>query len=158
MSSKTEQYELFLEQAKALIVSEIPLIGNLCNLLALLKKEFSHFWVGLYIRKGEMLGLGPFIGEPACTVIQWGKGVCGTAASTAETVIVDDVHAFPGYIACHPEPNSEIVVPGFINGEVQYVLDVDSVEKAKFDSIDKKYLEKFNSILSDLISKSKTQL
>jgi GAF domain-containing protein len=150
-NNKNELYNDFLQQAEALIVPELPVSGNICNLLALFKKYFGHFWVGLYLRQGDRLALGPFIGEPACTLIEWGKGVCGTAASRGETVIVEDVRAFPGYIACHPEPQSEIVVPGRIKGEVQYVLDVDSIHKSAFDETDQQYLEQFNVLISGII-------
>ena len=142
---------MLLKQIDSIIVPEIPDSGNICNILGLLKSELNHFWAGIYIKNGNTLGLGPFQGLPACTVIQWGRGVCGTAASKGETIIVDDVSEFPGYIACHAETASEIVVPGFNNGEVTFVLDVDSAEKAAFDKIDQVYLEQVAAILSRFI-------
>ena len=150
-SDKKEKYELLIKQIESIIVDEIPDSGNIGNILGLMKSELDLFWVGLYIRNGNTLGLGTFQGLPACTVIQWGKGVCGTAASSGETVIVDDVSEFPGYIACHAETASEIVVPGFQNGQVTFVLDVDSASKSAFDGIDKTYLEQISHILSRFV-------
>jgi len=136
------------------VVENIPASGNICNLFALMKTEMGYFWCGLYIRQtGNTLGLGPFQGLPACTVIQWGKGVCGTAASTGEVQIVDDVSLFPGYIACHAETQSEIVIPGFINNEVAFVLDVDSIEKGYFNDMDKKYLSLAAKIMAKILEK-----
>lgn len=155
MEDKKEIYEDLLRQIDGIIVKELPLAGNLCNILALLRKAFDHFWVGLYIKKGDKLLLGAFQGEAACTVIDWGAGVCGKAASTGQTVIVDDVNEFPGYIACHAEPRSEIVVPGFIHDKVAFVLDVDSIIPAFFNEIDKHYLENIVLLLAMLI-KEKT--
>ena len=134
-TDKKERYLLLIRQIESIIVDEIPHSGNIGNILGLLKSELDLFWVGLYIRNGQKLGLGTFQGLPACTVIQWGKGVCGTAASTGETQIVDDVSEFPGYIACHAETASEIVIPGFKNGEVAFVLDADSAKKSSFDKL-----------------------
>ena len=142
---------MLIKQIESIIVDEIPDSGNICNILGLMKSELNLFWVGLYIRNGQKLGLGAFQGLPACTVIQWGKGVCGTAASSGEVVIVDDVTEFPGYIACHTETASEIVIPGFINGKVEFVLDVDSESKSAFDVVDKICLEQITEILSRFV-------
>lgn len=145
---KKGQYALLLKQAQELVTADIPAQGNISNLLALLKQELDLFWIGLYMRTGEnTLGLGIFQGMPACTVIPFGKGVCGTAAEKEEAVIVDDVSQFPGYIACHSEANSEIVVPGFKDGKVSFVLDVDSVKFANFDEQDKEFYEQITRIL-----------
>lgn len=150
-TEKEELYPLLIKQIEGIIVNEIPDAGNLCNILGLMKTELNLFWAGIYVKQGATLGLGPFQGLPACTVIQWGKGVCGTAASTGLTQIVDDVSEFPGYIACHAETASEIVVPGFKNGQVTFVLDVDSTSKSAFDHTDKRYLEQISQILSRFI-------
>jgi L-methionine (R)-S-oxide reductase len=152
VDSKKEKYEMLIKQVNSLIVNEIPDSGNIGNILALLKSELSLFWIGLYIRKGDMLGLGTFQGLPACTLIHWGKGVCGTAASLGVTQIVADVSLFPGYIACHAETASEIVIPGFKNGVVEFVLDVDSERKSAFDGTDKHYLEQIAAILSRFVN------
>jgi GAF domain-containing protein len=151
--TKAEHYELILSQMQALIVDGIPAEGNIGNLLGQLRMEKNLFWVGIYKKIGEgELALSHFQGMPACTNIAWGKGVCGTAAQKAETVIVDDVIEFPGYIACHSEAQSEIVIPGFDReGKVSFVLDVDSVELACFDETDKIYLQKVVRMLEELI-------
>ena len=150
-TNKKERYLLLIKQIESIIVNEIPDSGNIGNILGLMKSELDLFWVGLYIRNGKTLGLGTFQGLPACTIIQWGRGVCGTAASSGETVIVDDVSEFPGYIACHTETASEIVVPGFKDGQVAFVLDVDSSSKSAFDDTDKTYLEQISQILSRFV-------
>ncbi len=150
--SKREKYELLVKQVNSLIVEGIPDSGNIGNILGFLKSELNLFWIGLYIRKGDTLGLGTFQGLPACTVIQWGRGVCGTAASQAKTQIVDDVTLFPGYIACHTETASEIVIPGFKNGNVEFVLDADSAQKYAFDETDQFYLEQITAILSRFVN------
>jgi len=151
-ASKKETYELLVKQIESLIVPEIPDAGNIGNILGLMKQQLDLFWVGLYIKNGQTLGLGSFQGLPACTVIQWGRGVCGTAASEAKTQIVEDVSLFPGYIACHAETASEIVVPGFKNGKVAFVLDVDSESKSAFDETDAMYLEQIALILSRFVN------
>jgi GAF domain-containing protein len=156
MDSKKDRYELLLKSMEALVTDKIPAEGNIANLLALLRQEFGLFWVGLYMRTGERkLGLGIFQGLPACTVIDFGKGVCGASAQKEETVIVDDVSQFPGYIACHSEANSEIVVPGFKDGKIDFVLDVDSIEFGAFDETDKIYLEKVVRLLEKVLYSSK---
>jgi L-methionine (R)-S-oxide reductase len=155
VESKKEKYELMLKSMEGLITDQIPPEGNVANLLALLRQEFDLFWVGLYTRTAEnRLGLGIFQGLPACTVIDFGRGVCGTSAQKQETVIVDDVSHFPGYIACHSEAKSEIVVPGFIGSRLAFVLDVDSIELAAFDETDKFYLEKVVKLLESILAPS----
>ncbi|MEX0968037.1 MAG: GAF domain-containing protein [Bacteroidia bacterium] len=139
--NKKETYLRIIQQAKAIYDPELGQATNLAQVAALLKYELKIYWVGFYLRKNRELLLGPFQGEIACTRIAWGKGVCGTAAATGVTQIVDDVTQFPGYIACHPAPKSEIVVPGAKGGELLFVLDLDSTEVAFFDETDKLYLE-----------------
>lgn len=140
--TKEEQYQAILPQIKALTEGESDLIANLGNIVAALKEQFGWFWVGFYWVKNGQLILAPFQGPVACTRINKGKGVCGTAWAKAETIIVPDVEAFPGHIACSSLSKSEIVVPVFKNGEVVGVLDVDSEEYDQFDEVDKFYLEK----------------
>jgi len=146
--TKAEIYEALLPQVEALISSETDLYANLANISACLKEALGFFWVGFYLVKEEQLVLGPFQGPIACTRIQRGKGVCGTSWQRAETLIVDDVDAFPGHIACSSASKSEIVVPVMKDGVVFGVLDVDSDQLAIFDDTDRKYLEELMEILS----------
>ena len=125
--SKTEKYRALLPQLKNLLAGEDDLIANLANVSAALKETFHFFWVGFYLVKGEELVLGPFQGPIACTRIRKGRGVCGTAWDKDETLVVPDVDAFPGHIACSSLSRSEIVVPlKREDGEVWGVLDIDS--------------------------------
>ena len=141
-SDKKEKYETLLPQIEALISGETDLIANLSNIAAALKQTFNFFWVGFYIVRGNELVLGPFQGPIACTRIGLGKGVCGTSWKEKKTIIVPDVDAFPGHIACASESKSEIVVPIFnVHNEVTMVLDVDSDQLNSFDEMDKEYLE-----------------
>ncbi len=138
--TKTEKYETLLPQVRALVEGEPNLIANLANTASAIRMTFGFFWVGFYLVEGEELVLGPFQGTIACTRIAKGKGVCGTSWSTAETLVVPDVDAFPGHIACSSESRSEIVVPILANGKVVAVLDVDSTALADFDETDAHYL------------------
>lgn len=149
--TREENYELVLKQLQALIADEPNFIANLSNASALLNVFLTEVnWVGFYLTdesKQDMLVLGPFQGLPACVRIPFGRGVCGTAASSIQTQLVADVHAFPGHIACDAASQSEIVVPMVLDGKVIGVLDIDSPIKDRFDELDKVYLEKFVSIL-----------
>lgn len=147
-ASKEERYKELLPQIDALIGYESDLVANMGNVSAALKYGFDFFWVGFYLVKDNELVLGPFQGPVACTRIKHGKGVCGTAFASGETVVVDDVDAFPGHIACSSLSKSEIVVPIVKNGEVIAVLDVDSADLATFDSIDKNYLEEIAKMVA----------
>lgn len=139
--SKAEQYASLLPQIKALLEGETDGVANLANVAAALKEQFGWLWVGFYlVRNGELV-VGPFQGPVACTRIKKGRGVCGTAWAEARTLIVPDVEAFPGHIACSSLSRSEIVVPIFSGGAVVGVLDVDSVELNAFDEEDRKGLE-----------------
>ena len=139
--TKAEQYQSLIPQIKALIEDESDLIANLGNVTAALKEQFGWLWVGFYWVKKDQLVLAPFQGPVACTRIYKGKGVCGAAWSKAETLIVPDVEAFPGHIACSSLSKSEIVVPVIREGVVLGVLDVDSVNLNDYDETDKYYLE-----------------
>ncbi|WP_341836534.1 GAF domain-containing protein [Chitinophaga pollutisoli] len=143
--TKAEQYEALLPQIKALITGEPDQTANLANIAAALKEQFGWLWVGFYLVKNGELVLGPFQGPVACTRIRKGRGVCGAAWERAETLVVADVEAFPGHIACSSLSRSEIVVPLFHNGEVQGVLDVDSTDLNTFDETDKRYLEEISN-------------
>lgn len=140
--SKEEKYEMLLKQIKGLIEGESNLVANLANVSAALKETFNFFWVGFYLVDGEELVLGPFQGPIACTRIRKGKGVCGTAWSEERTIVVPDVDAFPGHIACSSLSRSEIVVP-LIDHEnkVWGVLDIDSEQLNTFDDTDARFLE-----------------
>ena len=149
-TDKAARYQTMLPQIDALINDEPDLIANLSNIAAALKQTFDFFWVGFYIVKKNELVLGPFQGPIACTRITIGKGVCGTAWQKKETIIVPDVDAFPGHIACNSASKSEIVVPVFYNNEVAMVLDVDSDQLNAFDEIDRYYLEALATKVSRL--------
>ena len=130
-------YAEIAPQIRSLIEGETDLIANLANVTAVLKEAFGFFWVGFYLKKEDQLVLGPFQGTLACTRIDFGKGVCGHAYTTRETVIVPDVDAFPGHIACSSASRSEIVLPVFApDGEVFAVLDVDSDKSDDFSETD----------------------
>lgn len=123
-------------------------IANLANAAALLWQELPHInWAGFYILEGQMLVLGPFQGKPACIQIPVGKGVCGTAAARNTTQRVDDVHTFPGHIACDSASRSEIVIPIRCSGKVWGVLDIDSPRLARFSREDQEGLEQFAAVL-----------
>lgn len=143
--TKESQYQSLLPQIKALITGEPDLIANLANIAGALKEQFGWLWVGFYLVKQDELVLGPFQGPVACTRIRKGKGVCGTSWAEAKTLIVPNVEAFPGHIACSSLSRSEIVVPILKNGIVTGVLDVDSVELNEFDETDKQHLEEIVS-------------
>lgn len=138
--SKEEQYLSLIPQIKGLLAGEDDLIANLANVAAALKEQFKWLWVGFYIVKNDELVLGPFQGPVACTRIKKGRGVCGSSWVKAQTLIVDDVEKFPGHIACSSSSKSEIVIPIFKHNVVVAVLDVDSIELAMFNEVDKKYL------------------
>lgn len=146
-ATKAEKYEAILPQIEALITGEPDLYANLANISAALKEAFDFFWVGFYLAKENQLVLGPFQGPIACTRISMGKGVCGTAWQEGKTILVPDVDAFPGHIACSSASKSEIVVPVFKGGLVAMVLDVDSDQLDDFDAVDQEYLEKLMGVL-----------
>ena len=146
-ASKSETYEAILPQIEALISGEPDLYANLANISAALKEAFGFFWVGFYLVKGNQLVLGPFQGPIACTRINLGKGVCGTAWLQKKTQLVPDVELFPGHIACSAASKSEIVIPVLKGDEVLMVLDVDSDRLDDFDEVDQKYLEKLMGVL-----------
>ena len=166
--SKAEIYQSLIPQIQGLLEGEPDLIANLANVAAALKEQFGWLWVGFYLVKPAALlkssqtfqklevknlaetelVLGPFQGPVACTRIRKGRGVCGTAWAEARTLIVPDVEAFPGHIACSSLSQSEIVVPLLHQGEVIAVLDVDSIELATFDETDQQYLEEILGLIN----------
>lgn len=143
-SDKISRYSTLLPQLESLTSGESDLIANLANLAAALKQTLDFFWVGFYLVKNnagkQELVLGPFQGPIACTRIRFGNGVCGTSWKEKRVILVPDVDAFPGHIACSSASKSEIVLPILKNNEVALVLDVDSNKLNDFDSIDEKYL------------------
>ncbi len=145
-------YKTLCEQLKA-ITEGIPYpIANLSNAAALLWYGMEKInWAGFYLAEGEKLVLGPFQGKHACILIPFGKGVCGTAAVKGETILVPDVHEFPGHIACDSASESEIVIPLRKNGELFGVLDIDSPVKERFDTEDQKGLEAFAALIEAVI-------
>ncbi|MGN6397142.1 MAG: GAF domain-containing protein [Mucilaginibacter sp.] len=146
-TNKAEQYQSLMPQIEALLMGEPDLVANLANICAALKEQFKWFWVGFYLVKGNELVLGPFQGPVACTRIGLGKGVCGAAWQQQETLIVPDVDAFPGHIACSSLSKSEIVLPIFKGGKVAGVLDVDADELNQFDDTDAKYLQQIIELI-----------
>src|SRR6476661_7305555 len=145
--NKAQQYESLFPQIKALISGEDDLVANLGNIAAALKEQFNWLWVGFYLIKDDQLVLGPFQGPVACTRINYGKGVCGKAWELKETLIVPDVDAFPGHIACSSASKSEIVIPIFQEDRIMGVLDVDSKHLDYFDQTDKVWLEKISHLI-----------
>ncbi|WHX99624.1 GAF domain-containing protein [Neobacillus sp. DY30] len=147
--SREENYELVKKQLQALLHGENNLIANLSNTSALLNQFLDRInWVGFYLMdENNELVLGPFQGLPACVRIPVGKGVCGTSAQKMETIRVEDVHQFPGHIACDAASNSEIVIPLIKDGKLLGVLDIDSPEKNRFDELDQEQLEEITAIL-----------
>jgi L-methionine (R)-S-oxide reductase len=150
--SKQKDYELVIKQLRALLEGESNAIANLANASALLNQFLNEVnWVGFYLMEDGELVLGPFQGLPACVRIPLGKGVCGTAAQNQRTERIEDVHAFPGHIACDAASQSEIVVPMVKDGKLLGVLDIDSPIKNRFDEIDQQYLEEFVKELTSFL-------
>ena len=145
--SKPEQYAELAEQARGLLHGERDRIANAANFAALIYNALPGLnWAGFYFFDGTELVVGPFQGKPACVRIALDKGVCGAAASTRQTQVVRDVHAFPGHIACDAASRSEIVVPLVIDGNLLGVFDVDSPELARFDEDDRVGMERLAGI------------
>ena len=138
--TKHAKYEGLLPQIFALTESESSWIANFANTAAALKETFGFFWVGFYLVDGDQLVLGPFQGPVACTRIAFGKGVCGASWQQKTALLVPDVDAFPGHIACSSLSKSEVVLPLMKDGEVIAVLDVDSDQLNDFDEVDVKFL------------------
>lgn len=146
-TNKEEQYLSLVPQIHALVKGEDNLIANLANIAAALKEQFGWLWIGFYLELDGELVLGPFQGPVACTRIKPGKGVCGQSWANNKVLIVPDVDAFPGHIACSSASRSEIVIPVSAAGKLIGVLDADSAELDQFDEIDAKYLKEIMSAL-----------
>ena len=155
---KADRYKTLVPQIQALVEGESDMIANLSNIAAALRQTMNFFWVGFYLVKnnalsarGQELVLGPFQGPIACTRIAFGKGVCGASWKEGKAILVPDVEAFPGHIACSSDSKSEIVLPAFKNNEVALVLDVDSDRLNDFDSIDELYLKQVMAIIEKFL-------
>ena len=148
--NKTLVYKELLPQIRSLVSTETDLIANLSNIAAALKYGLNFFWVGFYLVRDSELVLGPFQGPVACTRISEGKGVCGTAMKTGESIIVPDVNSFPGHIACSAESKSEIVIPAKKNGKVWLILDIDSEHINHFDQTDLDNLKQIIDVIERL--------
>jgi L-methionine (R)-S-oxide reductase len=146
--SKQSEYEALNRTLTALLDGERDWIANLANTAALLFTELADVnWAGFYLLKDGELVLGPFQGKPACVRIALGEGVCGTAAAQRRSIVVPDVRAFPGHIACDSASNSELVVPLIRDGELLGVLDLDSPQFARFDDEDRAGIEAIARVL-----------
>lgn len=146
---KTEFYAEVNTQLDHLLAGEPDWLANLANAASLLYLQMENVnWAGFYLWRDEQLILGPFMGKPACVRIPLGKGVCGTAAEKRETVVVPDVHSFPGHIACDAASRSEIVVPIVVGDRLIGVLDIDAPVPERFDEEDRVHLEQFVAILN----------
>ncbi|EMD5516032.1 GAF domain-containing protein [Listeria monocytogenes] len=153
--TKEENYALALKQVQAMIAGEPNLIANLSNVSSILNQALSDInWVGFYLLEKEtnQLVLGPFQGLLACIRIPLGKGVCGSAASDQKTYIIENVHDFPGHIACDAASNSEIVLPIVKNNQLLGVLDIDSPLFNRFDEVDQLWLEKIRDAITQEIN------
>ncbi|KAL4884222.1 GAF domain nucleotide-binding protein [Aspergillus karnatakaensis] len=175
-ASKDEIYSQVLEQAKGLVTGQRNWVSNFSNVASLLWHAYAALpapsssvnWAGFYIRQDKFptsstsaaeqnvsetvkktLWLGPFQGRPACQEIRFGRGVCGAAAEKRETVLVPDVHEFPGHIACDASSRSEIVVPILAEGETVAIIDIDCAVPDGFDEVDRKYLEQLAGLLAE---------
>ena len=151
-------YEELNVQLRALTDGVLHPTANLANAAALLWQTLPQLnWAGFYLREGDLLVLGPFQGKPACIEIPFGRGVCGTAAAENRSVLVPDVHAFPGHIACDANSRSELVVPLRQGGQVVGVLDLDSPVTGRFTEEDRVGLERFAQILETAIQACKSE-
>ncbi|HET9458677.1 MAG TPA: GAF domain-containing protein [Sphingomicrobium sp.] len=151
-SDKATLYRDLAQALEALVAGEPDPVANMANAAALIFESLPDLnWAGFYRNLGGELVLGPFQGRPACIRIRFGEGVCGVAAETRAVQRVDDVHAFPGHIACDSASNSEIVLPILRDGELVAVLDLDSPKPARFTEEDEAGLEKVAEILARAI-------
>jgi GAF domain-containing protein len=149
-TTKAERYDALVDQLRALLHDERDAIANMANAASLLYHSLPDLnWAGFYLVKDGELVLGPFQGKPACVRIAVGRGVCGAAAERRETVVVEDVHAFPGHIACDAASRSEVVVPILVCGDLVGVLDLDSPRLGRFDADDRAGLEAFVASLAE---------
>ena len=149
--NKKTRYEEFLTQYAGLIEGESNAVSVMANTCAALKEAFGFFWVGFYLVEGDTLVLGPFQGDVACYRIRKGRGVCGTAWAEGRTLVVPDVDAFPGHIACSSLSRSEIVIPIIYNKVIKGVLDIDSDRPDDFDDTDREGLEQLVRLMAETL-------
>ena len=149
--NKKTRYEEFLTQYAGLIEGESNAVSVMANTSAALKEAFGFFWVGFYLVEGDTLVLGPFQGDVACYRIRKGRGVCGTAWAEGRTLVVPDVDAFPGHIACSSLSRSEIVIPIIYNEVIKGVLDIDSDQPDDFDDTDREELEQVVRLMAETL-------
>lgn len=150
-TTKEKKYEELIPQIRALVEGESDKIANLSNIMSALKWTFNWLWIGIYFVRGDELVLGPFQGPIACTRIQLGRGVSGTAWNKRDVIIVPNVDEFPDHIICNSASKSEIVLPIMNrNGDVSMIMDADSDKLNDFDEIDKKYLLEIIEIIKKL--------
>ena len=154
MSTFQQQlYRDLLSSALELLDRDAPPVSNMANISAFIRFSLPEInWAGFYLLNNGVLMLGPFCGQPACLRIPLGKGVCGTAAAKDQTVVVPDVHAFPGHIACDSASSSEIVIPLHMNGAVIGVLDIDSPVFSRFSDTEKEFFEEIAGALEATIA------
>lgn len=151
LEQKNQQYESLIQKAVALLDEESDPVTWMASLCCLLKEEMGFFWVGFYRVKGKALVIGPYQGSFGCLHISFDRGVCGACATSRKTIVVPDVHAFPGHIACDHRSCSEIVVPVLDrDGELRAVLDIDSDRYSTFDEADQVALERLVGMMKDL--------
>lgn len=148
--TKIEKYQEMIKLVESFTANGGDKVSVMANVTAVMKMTFpeTFFWVGFYVVKDNVLLVGPFQGTPACMMIKYGKGVCGTAWERRETLIVPDVELFDGHIACSSLSRSEIVVPVMLDGEVVAEIDIDSTDVASFDETDRTYLEEVAAMVA----------
>ena len=143
-----KKYSVLFNQIEAIIDPKLPLVSNLANVSALLFTLDNINWAGFYLSNKEYLYLGPFQGDVACSIIPFDKGVCGASYSQKKTIIVSDVNAFKGHIACSSKSKSEIVVPIIKSQDVIGVIDIDSPIYSRFSNLEKVFLEKVAELIA----------
>ena len=154
LPSKRDRYEVLAKELHSLLEGEPDELANAANTAALVFHGLPEInWVGFYFFKGGQLVVGPFQGKPACSRLALGNGVCGTAAAQRKTIVVPDVHQFPGHIACDSASASEIVVPMVVDGRLIGVFDVDSPVTGRFDAEDRAGLELIVGVFLEAIGK-----
>jgi len=155
MKEKRDKYIASIREIEVRFAKGGMLTADIGNMLAVLQKRFNHFWIGVYIIQDDQLVLGPFQGPPACVFLSLDTGVCAACIREDKSIVVPDVHDFPGHVACDPRSKSEIVLPLYDSrGEIRAVLDIDSDEMNAFDDTDREFLERIARLLVPLWEQS----